>query len=293
MSLINHTVLMSSARYFSNEQQINPYYHDEPVDLAKAVAEHDALRKTMESAGVTVRQVTAPSDSQDGVYTANWALIRGAKAVLARLPQARTSEEDWAEAQLTALGITVVRVPDDWHFSGQGDALPAGNFLFCGRGYRSDERAQAFAAKTLGYERVQLQTVPLTDETGTPLINEDSGWPDSFYYDLDLALSIIRPPLDGQKGLLAYCPDAFMAESVATLKNLGDTFDLITVSEREAKEAFACNLVSTGETVIMSDRAPQLQRDLEACGLRVLTPSVVELAKGGGFIRCQTLSFND
>ena len=53
MSLINHTVIMSSARYFSNEQQINPYYHDEPVDINRAVAEHDQLRLTMEQAGIT------------------------------------------------------------------------------------------------------------------------------------------------------------------------------------------------------------------------------------------------
>jgi len=43
----------------------------------------------------------------------------------------------------------------------------------------------------------------------------------------------------------------------------------------------------------MSANAPQLKANLEARGLRVLTPEVVELAKGGGFIRCQTLSFND
>lgn len=293
MPAINQTVLMSSARYFANEQQINPYYSDELVDIDRAMTEHDQLRRTMEQAGVTVRLVDAPPDSQDGVYTANWALIRRNKAVLARLPLARRSEEAWAERQLQALGVEVIRVPENWHFSGQGDALPAGNYLFCGQGYRSDERAQAFAAETLGYERVQLQTVPLTDQAGQPLINQASQWPDSFYYDLDLALSVITVPHDGQKGLIAYCPDAFTAGSLSTLLSLTNRFDIISVSEAEAKEAFACNLVSTGTTVIMSDRAPDLQRELEQHGLNVLTPSVVELAKGGGFIRCQTLSFND
>lgn len=293
MPAINHTVLMSSARHFGNEQQINPYYHDEPVDIDRAVAEHDQLRLTMELAGVAVRQVAAPSDSQDGVYTANWALIRGDKAVLARLPAARKTEEDWAERQLRAFDLEVIRVPEDWHFSGQGDALPAGPYLFCGQGYRSDVRAQEFAAETLGYERVQLQTVPLLDESGAPVVNRESGWPDSFYYDLDLALSIIRAPEGDRHGLLAYCPDAFTPDSLETLQSMTHSFDLIVVSEAEAKEAFACNLVSTGSTVIMSDRAPNLKYELEYRGLKVLTPEVKELAKGGGFIRCQTLSFND
>jgi len=284
---------MSSARYFSNEQQINPYYHDETVDIDRAVAEHDQLRATIETAGITVHQVDAPSDSQDGVYTANWALIRGSKAVLARLPQARKSEEDWAERQLRNLGIEVIRVPQDWHFSGQGDALPAGDYLFCGRGYRSDERAQAFAADVLGYRRIQLHTLPLTDSSGAPLLNKESGWPDSFYYDIDLALSIIRVPKNGQKGLLAYCPQAFTQDSIVTLQTVEHDFDIIQVSEAEARQAFACNLVSTGQTVIMSVHAPVLRSELEANGLTVLTPEVIELAKGGGFIRCQTLSIND
>lgn len=291
--LHNQTVIMSSARYFTNEQQINPYYHDEPVDVERAIAEHEQLRLTMEMAGIAVRQVTAPPDSQDGVYTANWALIRGQQAVLARLPEARKSEEDWAESQLTSLGISVTRVPEDWHFSGQGDALPCGKYLFCGQGYRADERAQQFAAETLGYTRIQLQTVPLTDESGQALLNEASGWPDSFYYDIDLALAIIRPPTETEKGLIAYCKEAFTPTSLETLQSLSNEFDFIFVSEHEAVEAFACNLVSTGETVIMSNAAPELKANLEERGLSVLTPSVVELAKGGGFIRCQTLTVHD
>lgn len=290
---MNTTVLMSSARYFSNELQINPYYANEAVDMDAAMREHDQLRATIEQAGITVRQVEAPSDSQDGVYTANWALIRGDKAVLARLPQARKTEEDWAERELRALGLNVIRVPEDWHFSGQGDALPCGTYLFSGQGYRSDPRAQAFAANELGYTLVQLQTVPQLDEAGKPVINRESGWPDSFYYDVDLAISMIREPSSGQKGIIAYCPAAFTPESIATLESLKDEFDFIIVSEDEATKSFACNLVSTGTRVIMSDRAPELKRNLESQGLSVLTPAVVELAKGGGFIRCQTLSFND
>lgn len=290
---MNTTVLMSSARYFSNEQQINPYYADEPVDLDAAIREHDQLRDTLKQAGITVRQVEAPSDSQDGVYTANWALIRGGKAVLARLPQARKTEEDWAERELSAIGLDVIRVPEDWHFSGQGDALPCGKYLFSGQGYRSDPRAQAFAAEELGYNLVQLQAIPLLDKAGNPVINPTSGWPDSFYYDIDLAISMIREPSGDKKGIIAYCPAAFTPESIATLEGMADEFDFIIVSEQEATKAFACNLVSTGKIVVMSANAPELKANLEARGLRVLTPKVVELAKGGGFIRCQTLSFND
>ena len=292
MPSINRTVIMSSARYLDNEQPINPYYTPDAIDTAAAQAEHDAIRQALTEAGVEVRVVEAPSTSQDGVYTANWALIRQGRAVLARLPRARTTEEDWAERCLRDQDIEVVRVPEDWRFSGQGDALPCGNYLFCGSGYRSDERAQAFAAHALGYERIQLQTMPQLDANGQPVINLSSGWADSFYYDIDLALSIIRQPSAGQKGLIAYCPAAFTPESRQRLEAF-DGVEKIMVSETEATQAFACNLVSTGEVVVMSADAPELKAELETRGLRVVTPIIKELSKGGGYIRCTTLSLND
>lgn len=292
MPTLNHTLVMSGADYFSNDQPINPYYADESVSIDQAMAEHAAILQAFESANITVIKVDPPSTSQDGVYTANWALIRGNTAILARLPNARKSEEDWAEAQLKQRGIKVVRVPEEWKFSGQGDALPCGDYLFCGSTYRSDEQAQAFAAETLGFTRIQLRTVPQTDASGTEVINQSSGWPDSFYYDIDLALSIIKGPSSDSNGTIAYCPQAFTPESQQRLASL-EGFDTITVSEDEAKQAFACNLVSTGETVIMSNSAPNLKSALEQRGLTVLTPAVSELAKGGGYIRCTSLSLND
>lgn len=292
MTLINSTLLMSNADYFSNEQPINPYYAEESVNLTLAKQEHAAIRAAFETAGITVVKVDAPATSQDGVYAANWALIRGSKAILARLPDARKAEEDWAENLLRQQDLEVVRVPANLKFSGQGDALPCGDYLFCGSTYRSDIEAQKFAADTLGYTRIQLQAIPQLDSQDNPVINKSSGWNDSFYYDIDLALSIIQGPTEKSLGTIAYCPEAFIPESRAVLEQL-EGFEKIIVSEQEAKEAFACNLVSTGKTVIMSATAPRLKAELEARGLTVITPAVSELAKGGGYIRCTSLSFND
>lgn len=286
--MLNAKLLMSDAKNFNNLEQINPYYHSEDVDTAGAEREHARIRRMLEDCDIKVVQVPAPRDSQDGVYTANWALVRGERAVLARLPDARKSEEAWARHQLQKLGYEVIDVPEDWHFSGQGDALACGNYLFCGQGYRSDLRAQQFAADALDYERIQLQTLPELDDGGKPMTNAVSGWPDSFYYDIDLALAVIREPEDGQKGLIAYCPEAFTTESQAILERI-DFVDAIIVSEAEARTAFACNLVSTGETVVMSKYAPQLKAALEAHGLKTISPEVSELVKGGGFIRCTSL----
>jgi N-dimethylarginine dimethylaminohydrolase len=291
MTLINTAVLMSDAQHFSADQAINPYYDDQHVDLVKAVSEHDFITQALSAAGIIITAVPSPIDSQDGVYTANWALVRGNTAILARLPDVRKAEEAYARQVLEQLGKTVIEAPKGLKFSGQGDALACGTFLFCGQGYRSDEKAQAFAAEKLGYERIQLQTVPELDDNGAPMNNAVSGWADSFFYDIDLALSIIKAPEKGKKGLIAYCPEAFMPESQKILSEF-DAVEKILVSLEEAMRAFACNLVSTGTTVIMSAHAPKLKAALEAHGLKVLTPEVAELAKGGGYIRCTTLTID-
>lgn len=289
---MNTTVLMSGVEHFDDSAAINPFMDASvPVDRAKAAKEHAAIKAALESAGVTVHQRPAPAGCQDGVYTANWALVRGDTALLSRLPNAREAETPHAANLLRELGFTITEAPADLRFSGQGDALPCGNLLFCGSTYRSDAAVHRYVADMFGYETISLQTIPQLDATGTPVINTYSGWPDSFFYDIDLAISILKNPYKSDKGLIAWCPEAFTPKSRRLLQEL-NSVDKIEVSMEEAKLAYACNLVSTGETVVMSSRAPQLRSQVEDHGLKTITPEITELAKGGGYIRCTTLTLD-
>jgi N-dimethylarginine dimethylaminohydrolase len=283
MALINTTVLMSGADYF-DVVDLNAYsHHITDVNRQKAVDEHAAIRRAIESAGVQVIKVDPPKGCQDGIFTANWGLCRGDTVVLSSLPNARQAETPYAEQVLRDLGKRVVKAP--YRFSGQGDALPCGNLLFAGVGYRTDKKMHQFVADTLGFDVVSLQTIPERDENGQPSINAVSGWPDSFFYDIDLAISVLR------NNLIAWCPAAFTPESQDKLRALD--IEKIEVSLAEATTGFACNLLSTGETVIMSAHAPQLQAAIESHGLRTITPEVTELGKGGGYIRCTTLTLEN
>ena len=149
------------------------------------------------------------------------------------------------------------------------------------RCYRSEPEAQQFVADTLDLELVQLHAKPQLDENDQPYINPVTNHADSFFYDLDLALSVI------DEHTIAYCPDAFDEESNKKIE--ATPVDKIRVSLKEAQEGFACNLVSTGKHVIMSNHAPNFQAELEKRGLICLTPDVTELKKGGGYIRCISL----
>lgn len=278
---------MSGADYFDDGFAINAYMDNQvPVSVKKAMDEHAAIKKCFEDAGIEVTQVSAPKDCQDGVYAANWALTRGKVAVMANLPNKRKDEESHAETELKKLGFTTIKLPSDVKFSGQGDALPCGNLLFAGSHYRTDLEAHELVAKHLGYTVISLRTVPQYDDKQKEVINPVTGWPDSFFYDIDLALAVISPHL------IAWCPEAFMPESQEIIQALPG-IEKIVVSLEEAMSGFACNLVSTGESVVMSNHAPLLKKALESRGLTVYTPDVTELLKGGGFIRCTSLSLHN
>lgn len=274
---------MSGTDHFA-VQELNPYSNagEQPMPF-QASQEHKTIQQALEDAGVHVIKVPAPASCQDGVYTANWALVRGDTAVMASLPNARQAEEAFAEQYLREQGKTIIKAP--YRFSGQGDALPCGNLLFAGSNYRTDPKMHEFLAEKLGYEVISLETVPALDDNGQPLINKVTGWPDSFFYDIDLALSVLRDDL------IAWCPAAFTDASQDVLRAL--PLQKIEVTLEEAVNGFACNLVSTGETVIMSDKAPLLAAQLEAHGFNTVHPPITELAKGGGYIRCTTLTLDN
>ena len=288
MVTINKTVLMSGADYFSDQFAINAHMNERvAVDVERAKAEHAAIKQAMLTAGINVVQVPPPKDCQDGVYTANWALCRGDNAVLSALPNKRQAETSYAELVLKRQGKTILRLPEGVRFSGQGDALPFGDFIFMGTNYRTDFSSHAYIKHMLGYNVISLQTIPKRKfwGYGPRILNKVTGWPDSYYYDLDLALAVL------DNDTIAYCPAAFVPASRKLLDSL--PIRKIKVSRREATKGFACNLVSTGETVIMSARAPKLKAAIEAMGFKTITPKVTELGKGGGYIRCTTLTLDN
>jgi N-dimethylarginine dimethylaminohydrolase len=288
----NGRLLMSGASYMTNDSPINAYMHDEPFDTHTAIKQHDAIKQALESIGIEVIPVAPPVGCQDGIFTANWALTRGNKALMSSLPTVRRPEEAYARKVLQDLGMETSVLPEGVKFSGQGDALPCGDYVFAGTGYRTDKAAHTFIEDVLGYKVIGVQAMPEMDSNGRPVINQATGWPDSRFYDLDLAISILRPPLENQKGLIAWCPTAFMPESQELIRSL-EFADKIEVSLEEAVGASACNLVSTGAHVVMNANAPNLSSAIEAKGLQVIILHNEELLKNGGSVRCTTLALDN
>lgn len=292
----NKKVLMSGAEYFNDKLAINALMDPGvKVDKLKAVSEHDKLRRTLEDIGVEVVKVDAPESLQDGVYTANWSLIRNSVALMSRLPNERAPEEIYALKYLKDLGIsTHILPPEIKRFSGQGDALPCGDIVFTQSPYRTSHEAHPYLKTILGFQTViALRTKPSRYfKFGPKKLNRLTGWPDSPTYDLDLAVAILKWPSDQQNGLIAWCPEVFTRTSRKIMQNL-DIVDKIEVSRAEALDKYALNLLSTGETVVMNAGASNFQSAIESHGLKTVALSLPELRKGGGSIRCVTLTLEN
>lgn len=281
---LNQRILVSDARYLE-PKGINALENtgNQP-DRKAAQAEHQAAAAAFFEAGIDVEQVASPKDCQDGVFTANWALTWNGRALLSKLPNLREAEEPAAEAALQALGFQTKR--SSVLFSGQGDALIIGeDRVLIGNGYRTNPAVAKEIEEWLGLEVSVVRAKPKRHffGMGPAVRNKVTGLWDSYYYDLDLAVAVIRPDL------LAVCFDALTSEGKKAINALRNV-EIIPVSEHEAKYGLACNLVSTGETVVMSNEAPQLAAHLAGHHLKVTTLSNRELRKSGGGFRCISLS---
>lgn len=263
---MNKHLLVTDAKNFRVDFEINPYMHeiDQP-DTAKAIEQHEAIMQAHRDAGRTLEYLPTAPDSPDMIYVANSGLTRGNKVILSLLPKERQTETPHYRQWYQDNGWEVIEPP--YLFSGQGDALPCGDYLLMGTGWRTDPRMHQFVAEQLGYNVISLQT------TGPE------------YYDIDLAVAVLRPDL------IAFCPEALDKASIKKLTSLPGV-DHIIVSLQEAQK-FACNLVSDGQRVVMTNDAPELQAAIESHGLKTILCATDQLAKGGGAIRCTSLALDN
>jgi len=294
MLVINKKLLVSGADYFTSDQAINALMNDPKVDHLRAIEEHRSIVEAFKEAHIEVIKVRPPKDCQDGIYTANWALVKDGKAIMSRLPNTRKPEEKYALETLKKLGLKTFVLPDNIRaFSGQGDALICDDYVFTQSPYRTSKEAHKYISEVLHVKSViSLHTKPLRwFKFGPAKNNKITKWPDSPTYDIDLAIAILRPKTENKKALIAYCPDVFDRKSNRILKSLND-FDKIIVSKEEAMNHFALNLVSTGETVIINSGTKQFNENLMKHGFKVIELDLPELKKGGGSIRCSSLDLS-
>ena len=174
---------------------INPWMRpDVAVDVERALAQWDALRRTYLDLGHRVDLLDPVPGLPDMVYAANGAtvvdgMVYGARFRYAERGPEAAAHRDW----FRAAGYARV-VDPEFVNEGEGDLLVAGGVILAGSGFRTDPRAHAEAARVFGREVVPLELV------------------DPRFYHLDTALAVLDATT------IAWLPEAFSPASRAVLR---------------------------------------------------------------------------
>ena len=253
-------LLMCPPDHYDLRYEINAWMHlENKPDLSLAARQWQTLYEQVQQRAQVELVAPAP-ECPDMVFTANAGLMVGEKTVLlSRFRHAERQPEElhfrrWFEEQ----GYTVLTMPEDCPFEGEGDILWAGDRYLAGYRKRTEICAHRTAAEYLGKEVLSLELV-------------DDRW-----YHLDTALFAL------DERTVVYYPGAFDAYARRVIE---EHFDTLHVVEEEAMR-FACNSVVLGKTVLMPEGCLLVTRLLQRRGYEVIPVPMSEFIKSGGACKC-------
>ena len=274
-------IYMIDPQYFTIVQAINPHMHDSSgklntVDIPKARAQWQSLKKTYEDLGLRVDVLNPVPDCADMVFCANqtFPFLKedGSKAVVVSnmANDLRHREVAPIVEQLDSRGVECIGLlPRSVAtlFEGMGDALwVPGRKLICG-GYGIRTQKEIYQT---------LESV-----TGTKVILFELVHPK--FYHLDTCLSILD-----DKTVLA-CREGFTTEGWDRLGQLFDRVIDVSLDEADAP-GFACNAHSPdGRHVILQRGSVKTCERLRAAGYLPIEVDTDEFIKSGGSVFCMKL----
>ena len=263
MTKIIKKVLLCPPDYFQVRYQINPWMRPGSVDQAKAKEQWLTLLNLFRSLGVKAETVKPQPDLPDMVFSADQALIKGEKAILANFRfKQRRGEGKIYRQWLENNGFRIFSLPAFSYFEG-GDALEADNKVILGYGFRTSFQTAKIISNLLKIPVITLKLV------------------NPYFYHLDTCLFIVN-----QKTAFYY-PPAFDKNSKTKLASLFT--NLIPLPENEAS-ALAANSLITDHQAIVPQGSPFLAKNLQKFGYRVHRVNISQFLKAGGGIHCLTIT---
>ena len=258
------TWLLCPPKFFDVEYEINPWMDVNRAPAATLAANQwKNLHHRLIRLGAYVEYIEATKGNPDLVFTANAGLVKGDKFVLSKFKHPeRQGEEPLFKDWFAKRGYEVIELKSDGYFEGEGDALFAGDTLFCGFGFRSDAEVYKEVADALDVKNTVL----------CELI-------DSRFYHLDTCFC----PLNENQAI--YHKDAFSPASIAEMEK---HIELFAVDEQDAKR-FVCNAVVLGKQVVLPAECESTYDLLASLGYESSDVILKEFLKGGGSAKCLSL----
>lgn len=265
LSYARPTYLMCPPRLYDVAYVINPWMAGNlhTASRERAIAQWQQLYQALIEVA-DVELIDPQPGSPDMVFTANAGLERDGIILLSSFvhPE-RQAEEQHFRRWFHSLGYTVLDVPRETPFEGEGDALFSneGSRLWAAYGPRTTRESHHLLARAWNIEVVPLHLI------------------DPRFYHLDTCFT----PLPA--GHVMYYPQAFDATSIARIEAFYPAEKRIAVTEYDAI-CFACNAISIGRTIILNDISRELTAQLESAGFHVITITLAEFLKAGGAAKC-------
>lgn len=217
-----------------------------------------------------VRLIDPQQGSPDMVFTANAGLERNGTVVLSSFFHVeRQAEEQHFRRWFDTSGYTVMSLPRETSFEGEGDALFSvdGSVLWAGYGTRTSQASHPYLARTWNIKVAPLHLI------------------DPRFYHLDTCFA----PLSS--GYVMYYPAAFDTVSVRRIEAFYPASKRILVSEADAL-CFACNAINVDQAILVNEISKQLMRQLEDANFRVVSLALSEFLKAGGAAKCLAMKLS-
>jgi N-dimethylarginine dimethylaminohydrolase len=257
---------LCAPKYFDVVYAINPWMDPSvPVDAQLAWRQWDGIVEALADAGDEL-----VFGCPDMVFLGDAGVVVGDRFLCSRFrhPE-RAAEAEHYATWFAAHGFDVETVPDHAVFEGLGDVANWGCRVILGHGPRSN-RAGHHALLRFAPELEVVAEVEL---------------PDPRFYHLATAVTFIAGDT------VLYYPKALTHAGIAALERAVP--HLIAADDEDVLSHQACNCLVVGRTVLLGGCTPALERKLAAAGFDVLRLPASELAKGGGSVRCVSLTALD
>ena len=270
--------MLTDPAHFEVSYRINPWM--QPYAWAEDPAGHfvaarrsfRALVTALTAVGARLEIMLGVAGLPDMVFPANAAVVLDRRALVARFRHSeRQGEEQHFQEQFRALirrGFLeeVAQFPANCFQEGAGDCIwdaTRGRF-WAAYGQRSTRQAADEVAAFFGQEVTALELV-------SPR-----------FYHLDVCFC----PLSG--GEIFYYPPAFSAASLAAIRNVVASEDLIEATDEDAAR-FNVNAVNINDRLVMASASPHLVARLAERGYRVSEVDLLPFMMSGGGAYCMTL----
>jgi N-dimethylarginine dimethylaminohydrolase len=265
------TFLMCPPHLYDVDYVINPWMagNVHASSLARAAEQWQHLYDALTTIA-DVRLIQPQPGSPDMVFTANAGLERdGTVAISSFFHPERQGEEPHFRAWFREAGYTILDLPRETPFEGEGDALFSadGTFLWIGYGPRTVLSSHQRFHKVWNTEVISLHLI------------------DPRFYHLDTCFA----PLEN--GDVMYFPEAFDAPSLAKIEAFYPPEARIIVTEADAT-TFACNAINVDRTIILNKVSRELSTQLESRGFNVIQITLSEFLKAGGAAKCLVMKLS-